>query len=697
MPRFPEAILSWMSHSRVRAGSALLAFLLGSLGSPPSVRAQEASAYWFVGTKLILERATDVHGELAVSTRDAGFERFLAKLGATLAFAPGQKYAIVTAADRRTITFTIGDAQIVSGGVATRAPFAPYLEADDLYVPFVAVARALYVEPVKSGSEIVLQPQLGGLDVRTEARKTTLTFRGAVPLRYTKIAETPDRVTIAFPGVASTLTQARRMSGGAVSEVDVLVSGNPKNPTTTVTIEGVAGVAHGLAVVPSTNEFSLTFGPSGTVLGAAIPETYTPPAGSSVPIVAQVVPTPSRTPRPPPTPIAPATYAPNDNAAPAATLPPDAIANGNSGVVPSTSGAPTSITDVGVDTLGDGVTVRISASGPVSYEWHRLADNRWYIDFKNAVLTGSGRDERPNAIAVDSVRARQAAVSPVPIVRIALSLKGERRVAIVPLDGGLWLAIDGSAATDTARVGTGAIGTPSLAPATGFGTPYPGETLAPGVSAYPTPYATTTPWKYGTPPNGSKLIVIDPGHGGSDSGALGNGLVEKTLTLDIEQRLKALLVAQGWTVRMTRERDVDVARANAADAEELQARVDVANLQNARLFISVHINSFPTQQLNGTMTFYTKGIDKPLADAVQRDLIPLLGTKDDGVRAGRLYVTRRTTMPAILVETGFISNAGDAALMRSSEFLQNVAQGIANGVRDYARAQPATASLAGER
>jgi len=695
LPRFPEAILSWMSHSRVRAGSALLAFLLGSLGSPPSVRAQEASAYWFVGSRLILERATDVRGEVAVATRDAGFERFLAKLGATLAFAPGQNYAILTAADRRTITFTIGDPQIISGGVSTRAPFAPYLEAGELYVPFVAVARALYVEPVKSGSEIVLQPQLGGLDVRTDARKTTLTFRGGVPLRYTKIAETPDRVTIAFPGVASTLTQARRMTGGAVSEVDVLVSGNPKNPTTTVTIEGVSGVAHGLNVVPSTNEFSLTFGPAGTALGAAIPESYTPTARSLAPIVAQIVPTPSRTPRPPPTPIASGTDAPNDSVGPAATLPPDAIANGTSGS--SSSRAPISITEVGVDILGDGVSVRVSASGPVSYEWHRLADNRWYIDFKNALLTGSGRDERPNAIAVDSVRARQVAMSPVPIVRIALSLKGDRRVEIVPLDGGLSLAIDGSPAADAARVGAGAIGTPSLAPASGFGTPYPGETLAPGASAYPTPYATTTPWKYGTPPNGSKLIVIDPGHGGSDSGALGNGLVEKTLTLDIAQRLKTLLVAQGWTVRMTRERDVDVARANAADAEELQARVDVANLQNARLFISVHINSFPTQQLNGTMTFYTKGIDKPLADAVQRDLIPLLGTKDDGVRAGRLYVTRRTTMPAILVETGFISNAGDAALMRSSEFLQNVAQGIANGVRDYARAQPATASMAGER
>jgi len=682
-----------MSRFRARVGSAFLALTLVALCAPLPSRAQEASAFWFVGTKLILERSQAVKGDVAVAIHDAGFERFLGKLGATLAFAPGQSYAIVTTADRRTITLTVGDAQIAGGGVTTRAPFAPYLEASELYVPFLALARALYVEPVKIGSETVLQPQLGGLDVRTEAKRTTLTFRGAIPLKYTKIAESPERVTIAFSGVASTLTQARRLSGGAVNEVDVLVSGNPKNPTTTVTIEAPTGVAHGLAIAPSSNEFAVAFGPTGTALGTTIPEWFTP--GITQPAIAQTPPTPARTPHaaatlaPTPVPLAAATFAPTEGTAPAVPLPTGAITGANAAQT-SIAAVPVYITDVGVDPLGDGVSVRVSASGPVSYEWHRLADNRWYIDFKNALLSGSGLDERPNVAAVDAVRARQVATAPIPIVRVALTLKGERRIEIVPIDGGLSLAVDGSTSGEGARVGSGTI-------ASGFGTPYPGETLAPGAPAYPTPLGSNAPWKYGAPPNGSKLIVIDPGHGGSDPGALGNGLVEKNLTLDIALRLRALLVAQGWTVKMTRSTDVDVARANAADAEELQARVDVANLQNARLFISVHINSFTRSDLNGTMTFYSKGIDKPLADAVQRDLIPLLGTKDDGARAGRLYVTKKTTMPAILVETGFISNPGDASLMRSPEFLQHVAQGIANGVRDYARAQPATASMAGER
>ena len=683
-----------MSRFRARAGSAFLALTLVALCAPTSLRAEEASRFWFVGTKLILERSQAVKGDVAVAIHDAGFERFLAKLGATLAFAPGQSYAIVTTADRRTITLTIGDAQIAGSGITTRAPFAPYLEASELYVPFLALARALYVEPVTIGSETVLQPQLGGLDVRTEAKRTTLTFRGAIPLKYIKIAESPERLTIAFSGVASTLTQARRISGGAVNEVDVLVSGNPKNPTTTVTIEAPAGVAHGLAIAPSSNEFAVAFGPPGAALGTLIPEWFTP--GITQPAIAQMLPTPLKTQRAAstPVPLAASTFAPAEATAPAVRLPPGAMSGGNAAQT-STSAVPVYITDIGVDPLGAGVSVRVSASGPVSYEWHRLADNRWYIDFKNALLSGSGRDEHPNVAAVEAIRARQVATSPIPIVRIALTLVGERRVEIVPLDGGLSLAVDGSTSSEGARLGNGAIGVPPVAPANGLGTPYPGETLAPGAPAYPTPLSSNVPWKYGAPPNGSKLIVIDPGHGGSDPGALGNGLVEKNLTLDIALRLRALLVAQGWTVKMTRSTDVDVARANAADAEELQARVDVANVQNARLFISVHINSFTRSDLSGTMTFYSKGIDKPLADAVQRDLIPLLGTKDDGARAGRLYVTKKTTMPAILVETGFISNPGDASLMRSPDFLQHVAQGIANGVRDYTRA--ATASTAGER
>ena len=120
------------------------------------------------------------------------------------------------------------------------------------------------------------------------------------------------------------------------------------------------------------------------------------------------------------------------------------------------------------------------------------------------------------------------------------------------------------------------------------------------------------PWKFG---NGSRIIVLDPGHGGSDFGTAHNGLVEKTITIDIARRLRTLLTAAGWIVRMTRDSDIDpVSQANLAamkadgkpnpsDRAYLQTRDDVANDVNARMFISIHVNYSDSPSVNGT-TFY---------------------------------------------------------------------------------------------
>ncbi|MBV8150826.1 MAG: N-acetylmuramoyl-L-alanine amidase, partial [Candidatus Eremiobacteraeota bacterium] len=210
-----------------------------------------------------------------------------------------------------------------------------------------------------------------------------------------------------------------------------------------------------------------------------------------------------------------------------------------------------------------------------------------------------------------------------------------------------------------------------------------GAVAPPPVAAAPTAVPRLD-WKFG--PLNPRLIVLDPGHGGSDTGAMRNGLVEKDLVLDIAQRLEALLVGRGWTVKMTREADVDVYGPNAADVAELQARCDVANNAGARMFVSIHANSSTSPAPNGTTSYYWKPEDRALAAAIQTHLIGLLGTKDDGVQKERFYVIRHTTMPAALVETAFVSNSDDAARLRSSQFRQDIAEGIADGIRDYAGA-----------
>jgi len=201
----------------------------------------------------------------------------------------------------------------------------------------------------------------------------------------------------------------------------------------------------------------------------------------------------------------------------------------------------------------------------------------------------------------------------------------------------------------------------------------------------------------GPPPRHPRIIVLDPGHGGGDMGTAHNGLVEKLITLDISRRVRTLLVAQGWTVKMTRDSDIDPYNPallpamqtdglpNASDRAYLQTRCNVANDVDARVFVSIHVNYSPSTSPSGTTFYYTKPQDVALAQALERAVIPAAGTADDGVVHANYYVTKHTTMPAVLIETAFISNPGDAAKLADPAWLSAIARGIASGIDAYAR------------
>jgi N-acetylmuramoyl-L-alanine amidase len=125
---------------------------------------------------------------------------------------------------------------------------------------------------------------------------------------------------------------------------------------------------------------------------------------------------------------------------------------------------------------------------------------------------------------------------------------------------------------------------------------------------------------------------------------------------------------------------------NADDRAYLQTRCEVANAANARLFISIHVNSAPVSSARGSTFYWYKPQDAPFAQALERAVVAAAGTQDDGVRHENFYVVRHTTMPAVLIETAFVTNPSDVELLRQPSFLQNVAQGIANGVKAYAGA-----------
>ena len=186
-----------------------------------------------------------------------------------------------------------------------------------------------------------------------------------------------------------------------------------------------------------------------------------------------------------------------------------------------------------------------------------------------------------------------------------------------------------------------------------------------------------------------RKIAIDPGHGGSDSGAIGpTGVMEKSVTIRVSKEVKRLLEAEGATVILTRTGDTEVSSkgAQATAVEELEARCEIANKANADIFISIHADAFTNREVKGTTAYYyTKGSpqSRRLADSVRTALIDSIGTLDRGTQTSNFYVVKHTDMPSILVEISFISNADEERMMNSEAGIKKIARGIADGIADY--------------
>lgn len=174
----------------------------------------------------------------------------------------------------------------------------------------------------------------------------------------------------------------------------------------------------------------------------------------------------------------------------------------------------------------------------------------------------------------------------------------------------------------------------------------------------------------------SRIVVcLDPGHGGSDSGAVGNGLLEKDLNLDIALKARPLIEAAGFTVLMTRQSDVYVS---------LEERCRIANEARATIFVSIHNNAF-TSTSEGTETFcYYDSIEgRRLASSIHREVVSRIDRVDRGVKEAGFYVLNNTDMPAALLEGAFITNVGDAECLADPKFRRKIAEGVAAGTVGY--------------
>lgn len=172
----------------------------------------------------------------------------------------------------------------------------------------------------------------------------------------------------------------------------------------------------------------------------------------------------------------------------------------------------------------------------------------------------------------------------------------------------------------------------------------------------------------------SKYVVIDAGHGGTDYGALRGNINEKDITLDIAKRVQSMLEKKGYTVAMTRTNDTYVS---------LQDRVEYSETFNPDIFVSIHVNSSNSDSPSGLETHYYKENSLKLAKHVHAAMLNNINSKDRGLFKSKFYVINHTTAPAILVETGFISNPSERAQLITESRKNATAKAIVEGIDEY--------------
>lgn len=310
------------------------------------------------------------------------------------------------------------------------------------------------------------------------------------------------------------------------------------------------------------------------------------------------------------------------------------------------------ITALSYEPMVGGHRLVVTADGPVQYEWHRYKepDNRFVLDIPKAGLVGPKQDFDGEGAYLGAVRVSQFSADPDAVVRVVCELNQPALTRLTPGDDANSFVLE-------------ILDQPPIAYS---------STQGYGATSFPR--------------IGGGVICIDPGHGGSDKGAMNRalGVCEADVTLDICLRLNDILKREGWNVVMTRSDDRDVSWAGSSDTQELGARVKVAEDYGADLFVSVHCNSSAGSGANGTSIHYYKSSDYLLAQELHPNVVQATGRNSRGMQKNRFYVLSHTRMPAVLIETAFISNMAEGKLLNTPEYRQQIAEGIAVGLRQYA-------------
>ena len=179
-------------------------------------------------------------------------------------------------------------------------------------------------------------------------------------------------------------------------------------------------------------------------------------------------------------------------------------------------------------------------------------------------------------------------------------------------------------------------------------------------------------------------IIIDPGHGGIDSGASSNNVIEKEITLAISAKLMDILQQYGAIVTVTRDSDIDYyTRGKGGKRNDLLKRIDIMEKSGAELFVSIHCNAFRTGNLSGAQVFYSPKFEqnKIIAERLQQAIQQFpQGNKRQVKEDLHILLLNGIHMPGVMIETGYLTNQQEAALLADPNYQQNLAEHIAKGL-----------------
>ena len=304
----------------------------------------------------------------------------------------------------------------------------------------------------------------------------------------------------------------------------------------------------------------------------------------------------------------------------------------------------------------------ITANRPVTVQTEQISNGTYQITIPNAQLADSNKFQGPQF----------SARSPITEVRV----KEENSAVLVTVQTRLGIRL-GKTSTAAEQL----IAFPiqrGLAPPPLRDRPLLNPANRPRTIEVPQPLtgSLSRPFPSRNTPRSKPLVIIDAGHGGQDPGTIGiGGLREKDIVLPISLDVAEALRKQGIEVRMTRDSDYFVS---------LQGRTDFANKTGADLFVSIHANAINLSRpdVNGLETYYYKD-GRRLAEVIHWSILNSVNIKNRGIRRARFYVLRHSSMPAVLVEVGFVTGVEDAPRLKNPTHRSQMADAIVRGIIQY--------------